>query len=186
MPQNLDAPSNNITPISDSTVPEQTEEVYLEKLLCHRITVLSKLMSRLAGRYLAREFNLTIAEWWMLAQLDEYSPRTLRWLADATFTDKAQMSRAAAALVKRDLVQRRTDPADARSVLFSITTEGRSVSAASNAGRRAADRKLLSQLSDEERNSLFSSLEALTAFLVSNSQMDACADPTELEKKQSR
>jgi DNA-binding MarR family transcriptional regulator len=170
VPQRIDLPSDTVVPFSGSTASEDIEQIYLDKLLCHRITALSKLMNRRAGRYLAREFNLTIAEWWMLGQLDEYSPRTLRWLAEATFTDKAQMSRAAAALVERGLVQRKTDPADARSVLFSITTDGKGVSAASFAARRAANQALLSLLSDEERNALYSSLDTLTARLLIDSE----------------
>ena len=106
----------------------------------------------------------------MLSQLDEYSPRTLRWLADTTFTDKAQMSRAAASLVERGLVHRKTDPADARSVLFSITAEGRAVSAASGEERREANSKLLSLLSPTDREALYSSLEELTASLLANIQ----------------
>ncbi len=149
-----------------------SQEVFLENLLCHRVTVLSKLMNRVAGRCLAREFHLTIAEWWLLGQLDQHSPRTLRWLADATFTDKAQMSRAAADLVERGYVRRRTDPADARSVLFSITTKGKSISEASSGARRDVDRKLLSLLSTDERGSLYSSLQRLTTYLLDEGQVD--------------
>ena len=149
----------------------ESQEVFLENLLCHRVTVLSKLMNRVAGRVLAREFHLTIAEWWLLGQLDQHSPRTLRWLADATFTDKAQMSRAAADLVKRGYVRRRADPADARSVLFSITMQGKSVSEASGAARRDVDRKLLSLLSNDERGSLYSSLQRLTSYLLDEGQV---------------
>jgi DNA-binding MarR family transcriptional regulator len=150
------------------------EPVFLENLLCHRVTVLSKLMNRLAGRYLAREFDLTIAEWWMLGQLDQHSPRTLRWLAEATFTDKAQMSRAAAALVERGYVTRQKDPADARSILFCISPQGKSVSDASGTERRDDDRKLLDLLSGEERGSLYASLDRLTTHLLNTAQTDSC------------
>jgi DNA-binding MarR family transcriptional regulator len=171
--ENFSAADDSVRPI---TAPESLEEIGLEKLLCHRITVVSKLMNRLAGRYLASEFDITIAEWWMLSQLDEYSPRTLRWLADATFTDKAQMSRAAASLVERGLVHRKSDPADARSVLFSITAEGRAVSSASGDARREANRKLLSLLSPTDREALYSSLDELTASLIADIQrIDAAA-----------
>lgn len=167
-----DAEANMTTALATSSVAGEFQDVFLENLLCHRVTVLSKLMNRVAGRFLAREFRLTIAEWWLLGQLDQHSPRTLRWLADATFTDKAQMSRAAAALVQRGYVQRRTDPADARSVLFSITTQGKSVSEASGAARRDVDRKLLSLLSNDERGSLYSSLQRLTTYLLDESRGD--------------
>ena len=166
MPLDRDAGKNNTNALAEPSAPAESQEVFLENLLCHRVTVLSKLMNRLAGRFLAREYDLTIAEWWLLGQLDQHSPRTLRWLADATFTDKAQMSRAAAALVGRGYVRRQTDPADARSILFSITEIGKTVSDASGAARREADREMLDVLSGEERGSLYSSLDRLTTFLL--------------------
>jgi len=160
-----------------------SQEVFLENLLCHRVSVLSKLMNRLAGRYLAREFDLTIAEWWMLGQLDQHSPRTLRWLAEATFTDKAQMSRAAAALVERGYVTRQKDPGDARSILFFITPQGKSVSDASGTERRDEDRKLLDLLSGEERGSLYSSLDRLTTYLLDTAQTGTCGAASDLTRK---
>lgn len=168
----LDEETNNNETGTPAGVPAaaDSQEVFLENLLCHRVSVLSKLMNRLAGRYLAREFDLTIAEWWMLGQLDQHSPRTLRWLAEATFTDKAQMSRAAAALVERGYVTRQKDPGDARSILFFITPQGKSVSDASGTERRDEDRKLLDLLSGEERGSLYSSLDRLTAYLLDTGQ----------------
>jgi DNA-binding MarR family transcriptional regulator len=138
----------------------------LENLLSHRIGVLWKLMGREASRYLTRQYELTVAEWWMLAQLAQRSPRTLRWLADATFTDKAQMSRAAADLVKRGLVERQPDPGDARSVFFTITDSGREVSESSSLARHEINRRLLGSLSDEECAILYSSLDRLTAVML--------------------
>ena len=119
----------------------------------------------------------------MLGQLDQHSPRTLRWLAEATFTDKAQMSRAAAALVERGYVTRQTDPGDARSILFFISPQGKSVSDASGTERRDEDRKLLDLLSGEERGSLYSSLDRLTAYLLDTGQTGNCGSLSESTRK---
>ena len=173
VPQKKDPETNKATALPTPSGSAESLEVYLESLLGHRVTVLSKLMNRVAGRFLSREFQLTVAEWSTLGQLAQHSPRTLRSLAEATFTDKAQMSRAAAALVERGYVRRRIDLADARSILFSITTKGKSVSEASTAARREADRRLLNLLSDEERDSLYSSLKKLTAYLLVETQAKA-------------
>ncbi|MGI9257511.1 MAG: MarR family winged helix-turn-helix transcriptional regulator [Gammaproteobacteria bacterium] len=148
----------------------EPEEVGLERLLCHRVTVLSKVMNRLAGRFLSAEFGLTIAEWWILGQLDQHSPRTLRWISEATLTDKAQLSRAAASLVERGYITRRTDPSDARSILFSITEEGREISTTSGVARRDVDRELLGLLSEDDREALCRSLDRITEFLLSEDE----------------
>ena len=119
----------------------------------------------------------------MLGQLDQHSPRTLRWLAEATFTDKAQMSRAAAALVERGYVTRQKDPGDARSILFFITPQGKSVSDASGTERRDEDRKLLDLLSGEERGALYSSLDRLTTYLLDTSQTGTCGAASDSKSK---
>ena len=186
MPQDEKARNNDPETQAAAPGPGDTEEVFLENLLCHRVTVLSKLMNRLASRYLAQEFDLTIAEWWMLGQLDQHSPRTLRWLAEATFTDKAQMSRAAAALVERGYVTRQKDPGDARSILFFISPQGKSVSDASGTERRDEDRKLLDLLSGEERGSLYASLDRLTTYLLDTAQAGTCGGPSGPTRKSSR
>jgi DNA-binding MarR family transcriptional regulator len=148
----------------------ESEEIGLERLLCHRVTALSKIMNRLAGRYLAAEYGLTIAEWWILCQLDQHSPRTLRWISEATMTDKAQLSRAAASLVDRGYVTRRTDPSDARSILFSITEAGCEISQTSGAARRDVDRQMLGLLPEEDREALCRSLDRITEFLRSEEE----------------
>ena len=135
------------------------------KLLTFRLIVLYKLISRQASRYLNKHFDLSMAEWWVLAQLGEHSPRTLRQLAEITHADKAQLSRASAALLKRGLVEREPDPKDARSVLFSITPEGLEVRDKVRPTRREFNQTLMDQLSEEECRALNSAIDTLTNYL---------------------
>ena len=138
------------------------------RLLTFRFIVLHRLISRQASRYLDKHFGLSMAEWWVLGQLGEHSPRTLRQLAEVTYTDKAQLSRASASLVSRGLVSRELDPKDARSVLFSITPEGVALKDLVRPGRREFNQTLLDQLSDEERRALNSAIDKLTRYLQTN------------------
>ena len=138
------------------------------RLLSFRFIVLHKLISRQASRYLGKHFGLGMAEWWVLGQLGEHSPRTLRQLAEVTYTDKAQLSRASASLVTRGLVSREPDPKDARSVLFSITPEGVALKDKVWPARREVNQTLLDQLSGEERRALNSAIGKLTRYLQEN------------------
>ena len=149
---------------ADSSSAGVNEEVSLDKLLTHRLNIAAKLMNRQSSRFLAKHFGLSIAEWWVLGQLGQHSPRTLRWLAEATQTDKAQLSRAAASLVKRGHVRRRADPNDARSVLFWITSKGRKLFEEITPSRVAVNEALLEKLSPAERDMLLSSLDAMIDF----------------------
>lgn len=141
------------------------------RLLTFRLIVLYKLISRQASRYLGKHFDLSMAEWWVLSQLGEHSPRTLRQLAEITHADKAQLSRASASLFKRGLVQREPDPKDARSVLFSITPEGLALRDAVRPTRREFNQSLLDQLSEEEGRALDSAIDKLTNYLHANTDV---------------
>lgn len=142
------------------------------RLLTFRLIVLYKLISRQASRFLGTKFGLSMAEWWILSQLGEHSPRTLRRLAEITFADKAQLSRAGASLLEKGYVQREPDPRDARSVLFAITPEGLEVKDAIQPARREFNRALLEQLSREEAQVLDSAIGSLTSFLLSEAEAD--------------
>ena len=146
--------------------PQRASEVEGRNLLTFRLIVLYKLISRQASRYLGKHFGLSMAEWWVLAQLAEHSPRTLRQLAEITYADKAQLSRAGASLLEKGYVRREPDPRDARSVLFSITPEGLAVKDVVQPSRRAFNQALLDQLSGEERRALESAIGTLTDFLL--------------------
>ena len=136
------------------------------KPLTFRLIVLSKLISRQASRYLNKHYDLSVAEWSILTQLAEGSPRTLRQLAEITRTDKAQLIRANAALLKRGLVERELDPKDARSVLFLITPEGRELREEVQPTRREFNQTLMDQLSEEECRALGSGIDTLTNYLT--------------------
>lgn len=148
--------------------PESAEAMEGRNLLTFRLIVLYKLISRQASRHLGKQFDLSMAEWWILAQLGEHSPRTLRQLAEVTYADKAQLSRAGTSLLKKGYVRREPDSRDARSVLFSLTPEGLAIKDAVRPIRRALNQTLLEQLSEEERDVLDSAIETLTEFLLAN------------------
>ena len=149
-------------------IDSSVSDVESRRLLTFRFVVLYKLISRQASRYLGKHFGLSMAEWSVLGQLGEHSPRTLRQLAEITYTDKAQLSRASASLVTRGLVSREPDPKDARSVLFSITPEGMALTDKVRPARREFNQTLLDQLSGEERRALNSAIDKLTRHLQTN------------------
>jgi DNA-binding MarR family transcriptional regulator len=137
----------------------------LETLLTYRVSVLAKMLDRRTVATLGDGYHLSIAEWRVLAQLSVRSPSTVRWLAARMRVDRAEVSRAAAALVARRLVRRHADPDDARSVLFTVTSGGAALYRRIMPKRLALHRKLLGILSPDEAEVFFAAVDKLVAQL---------------------
>ncbi len=92
--------------------------------LPYRVTLLAKLFDRCTNRLLARDSGLSVAEWRVLAQLMHNSPMSVRQLAEQAWVDRAEVSRAAAALERRGCIARRENPKDRRSPFLYCTEAG--------------------------------------------------------------
>ncbi|HLY57189.1 MAG TPA: MarR family transcriptional regulator [Stellaceae bacterium] len=95
-----------------------------ENFLPNRVLILAKMLDRLTGGLLHESEGLSVAEWRVLVQLAVTSPATVRQLAEKSWVDRAEVSRAAASLERRGDVVRRDNPSDGRSTLFSLTEQG--------------------------------------------------------------
>ena len=111
---------------------------------------------------------MALAEWWLLAQISQKSPTTVRDLAARTLIDKAQVSRGIEQLKSREYVRRETDPKDKRSALFYITQAGTDAYEKIMPARRANQSELMSQLTREERDMFRASITKLSAYLDEN------------------
>ena len=139
--------------------------VALEDLLTYRVCILAKMLDRVSAAELAKACALGVAEWRVLAQLAVHSPSTVRWLAARLRVDRAEVSRAAAALIARKLARREADPRDARSVLFSITEAGATLYQRIMPDRVSMHERLMAELSAAESATLVTAVEKLTRFL---------------------
>jgi DNA-binding MarR family transcriptional regulator len=95
--------------------------------LPYRISLVARLLDRRTTRMLAEGFSLSVAEWRVLAQLAMASPSSVRDLAERAWVDRAEVSRAAASLVRRGYVQRCDNPEDRRGPLLSCTRAGKAL-----------------------------------------------------------
>ncbi len=135
------------------------------EFLTQRVGVLHKLLERQTARILLRDHQLTLAEWRVLAQLSARSPMTVRAMSEEMFVDRAEVSRAAASLIRRGHVERAGDPKDRRSAFFSCTRKGRALYAKIRPMRERFQSSLEKQLSRTELATLYKSLDALTTHL---------------------
>lgn len=143
---------------------ERADSLPLEELLTYQVCILAKMMDRASAAELAR-YRLGVAEWRVLAQLAVVSPATVRGLAARLRVDRAEVSRAAAALVTRRLVRRARDPSDARSALFRLTENGRALHHEIMPSRVALHERLAGTLTPHEMAVLTASVQKLTRLL---------------------
>lgn len=102
----------------------------LDDFLPYRLSFTSNLVSdTIAGTYEAL-FGLSVPEWRLVAVIAETGGITQQAIGVRTRMDKVTVSRAAIALVGRDLLARRPNPEDRRSHLLVLSTTGRTLYAA--------------------------------------------------------
>lgn len=119
-----------------------------------RLSLLAKAIDRLTLKMLADNCELTIAEWRVLSRLAPVDGATVREIARMAWVDRAEVSRAAAALEATGLTSRRPNPADGRSPILFITDEGMALYRKLLPIRGEFHRSLAADLSDEERRLL--------------------------------
>jgi DNA-binding MarR family transcriptional regulator len=102
----------------------------LDDFIPYRLSFTSNLVSdTIAGTYEAL-FGLTIPEWRLIAVVAETGGITQGAIGARTRMDKVTVSRAAIALVGRELLARRPNPDDRRSHLLVLSEAGRTLHAA--------------------------------------------------------
>lgn len=116
--------------------------------------LVAKAIDRLTLKMLADNCELTIAEWRVLSRLAPVDGATVREISQMAWVDRAEVSRAAAALEKEGLTSRRPNPSDGRSPILFITDEGMKLYRRLLPIRAEFHRTLASDLTGEERRVL--------------------------------
>jgi DNA-binding MarR family transcriptional regulator len=99
----------------------------LDQFLPYRLSIVSNRVSAAVASTYQALFGLRIPEWRLVAIIAESEGATQQALGLATRMDKVTVSRAAATLVERGLVERRPNENDQRSHLLSLTAAGRTL-----------------------------------------------------------
>jgi DNA-binding MarR family transcriptional regulator len=132
-----------------------------KRLVTYRLLVLSNTLGKGAVRFYARQFQIPLPQWRLIAVLALHAPISVNALSLELSTDKGWISRTASVLIRKGLVDSRADGTDARRLRLDLTTKGRSLYArvAPAVSRRQA--RLLSVLSDRERAAFEIALDKL-------------------------
>lgn len=135
----------------------------IDIFLPYLINVLASRMSKeLAAIYEAR-FNITIAEWRVIAHLAQNKNVSVREVHERVDMDKSKVSRAAATLESAGLIEKRIAGADKRLVELQLTRKGRKVFSEIEPLALAYEKDLLAELSGKEQAALRSIVNKLLA-----------------------
>ena len=133
----------------------------LEHFLPYRLSVLSNRVSQtIAGAY-ARRFGIGVTEWRVIAVVGRYPGLSANAVAARTAMDKVAVSRAVARLLERGLLQREMHGDDRRRSVLQLSDDGYRIYDEVVPLALECERRLLEQLSDEERATLHALIDRL-------------------------
>jgi len=99
----------------------------LEDFLPYRLSVLANRISRGLARMYSEKFDLSVAEWRVMAALGQEPGTNANHVCRVTAMDKVRVSRAVARLVKMGRLIRESDRSDRRRAKLYLSEEGRAV-----------------------------------------------------------
>lgn len=134
----------------------------LDGFLPYRLSVLSNAVSSKIAAIYEREFELSVWQWRIIAVLGEREGLTSTEVAQRTLMDKPTVSRAAASLIERGILERRIDTEDRRRAPMRLTEEGTAIYAAVIPMALESEQELLDALSEEEAATLHALLSRLS------------------------
>lgn len=118
----------------------------------YQIGRLGKLRDRTTAQIVAASHGeIEPAAFSILFQLLQAGPMRSGALADALYSDASTISRQAATLVKRGVLERRADPDDGRASVLAVTDFGREVAAEMRVRRNRGLQQILADWAPAER-----------------------------------
>jgi DNA-binding MarR family transcriptional regulator len=99
----------------------------LEDFLPYRLNVVASLTSQALSRIYADRYGIGVPEWRVLVTLGQFGLMTGKAIGAHSHMHKTKVSRAVAVLEKRKLLTRKTNRADLRESLLSLTPAGSAI-----------------------------------------------------------
>lgn len=149
--------------------PASEARLCLAEFLPYRMNVATQAISQGLAQYYADAYGISIPEWRIVATVGEFTEMTARDIAAHSRMSKVMTSRAAASLLKRKLIARRTNREDRRESFLRLTAQGGSVYAEMVPKALVYQARLKEGLSKSD----LAALERILAHFMQVSQKDA-------------
>lgn len=122
----------------------------LRAFLTFRLTRLQAQINSQAQHILRTHSDVGQTEWRVMVLAEDHGDSTMAAIVRDGQIDKAQVSRAVKALIKKGYVHARTDPDDNRQSILNLTPAGREIHARILPLMQARQRHLMADLSEAE------------------------------------
>lgn len=146
--------------------PRKQRFVFGPSQIPYRILLLSKMIDRVTAQHVRDTAQLSLAQWRVLTHVEMMGKCSAAEVASVAYSDRAEVSRAIAALEERGLIRRETNPRNRKSSLVSLTAEGIAVHAGVRGERGKFYEQWLMDLDASERATLDAGLEKITERIV--------------------
>lgn len=103
---------------------ERKQILDLQQFLPYSLTNIAMQMSEQFSELYQQQFNLTVPQWRVIANLAQYGERSAKALCDMAQMDKSTVSRAVKSLLSRELIVAKANPTDKRASLLSLSAGG--------------------------------------------------------------
>lgn len=100
------------------------DSLVLNQFIPYRVVSLGKQISDSLAKIYSEEFDLSVAEWRVLASLAELPAQTARDIGTLTSMDKVKMSRAVKLLDDKAYLLKKKNPNDNRASYLSLSAKG--------------------------------------------------------------
>ena len=114
----------NDVPADQAAAQAAAAPLKLEEFLPYRLNVVASLTSHALSRIYAERYGIGVPEWRVLVTLGQYGMMTGKAIGEHSHMHKTKVSRAVAVLEKRKLLTRKTNRADLRESLLTLTPAG--------------------------------------------------------------
>ena len=115
-----------------------------------RLQLLTRMIERETARLMQASFDLSVAEWRVLALICNTGPASAAEVSAAYEADPGQVSRAVASLIKAQLIERESDSANRKTKKIIPTARGKEVFDILRRKREAYYRVILQDLSSTD------------------------------------
>ena len=133
----------------------------IKELFSYRLNRLAFLSSTIAETLNQQRFGLDKQTWRILGLLGAFQPMSLKALAKEANIDKSRASKAVAALIQRNLIERKTDENDGRGIQLSLSSAGQKLYAEVFPMALSRNNEILDALSPSEQKQFDEILDKL-------------------------
>jgi DNA-binding MarR family transcriptional regulator len=142
-------------------IDENINIVQLNQFVPYRMVHLAANISLALSKIYKQEFDISIPEWRVLAQLAQQQKLYSKDIGEITSMDKSKVSRAVKALVRKHYLIRQTDTKDNRAAYLSLTAQGKALYQKIVPKALQWERELIAVLEASEHKDLMNILDKL-------------------------